>query len=201
MSAVSEGIVREYFEALDFLVLQPRKYAVAARPKRPDEEIDLIVVNAHPGDHRLPESGSWNSQDVRGIQRAIVGVRGWHTDRFSPAMLETTPEIFRFAGDESVKRVTRTLGEGPVAKILCLPGLASTDELKRRSLSILKERGIDGVISFPVMLRELIGRIEVTRNYEKSDILQTLRILKNYDLLKEPQMELFRSRRKKAGHE
>ena len=48
------------------------------------------------------------------------------------------------------------------------------------------------------MLMELIERIEVTNNYEKSDLLQVLRILKNYDLLKGPQLELFRGRRRQA---
>ena len=45
MSAVNEAIVREYFESLGFLVRQPRKYQVSARPKHIEEEVDLLVVN------------------------------------------------------------------------------------------------------------------------------------------------------------
>jgi hypothetical protein len=56
---------------------------------------------------------------------------------------------------------------------------------------MLKERGVDGIISFRTILQELIGRIEINRNYRKSDTLQIMRILKNYDLLKEPQLDLF----------
>ena len=44
---------------------------------------------------------------------------------------------------------------------------------------------------------DLIEHTEVNRNYQKSDLLQLIRILKNYDLFKEPQLELFKSRRKK----
>ena len=47
------------------------------------------------------------------------------------------------------------------------------------------------------MLRDLIAHIEVNRNYQKSDLLQMIRILKNYDFFKEPQLELFKSRRKR----
>jgi hypothetical protein len=43
----------------------------------------------------------------------------------------------------------------------------------------------------------LIDQIEVNRNYQKSDLLQIIRILKNYDFLKEPQLELFKPRRSK----
>ena len=40
-------------------------------------------------------------------------------------------------------------------------------------------------------------QIEVNRNYQKSDLLQVIRILKNYDFFKEPQLELFRTRRRR----
>jgi hypothetical protein len=33
--------------------------------------------------------------------------------------------------------------------------------------------------------------VDVSKNYEKSDLLQILRILKTYDLLKEAQLDLF----------
>ena len=53
------------------------------------------------------------------------------------------------------------------------------------------------VISFRGILQELIAGVKTNRNYQKSDLLQVLRLLKNYELLKEPQMELkLRSRRK-----
>ena len=42
------------------------------------------------------------------------------------------------------------------------------------------------------MLLDILTKIEINRNYQKSEILQTLRILKNYDLLGNPQLELFK---------
>lgn len=42
----------------------------------------------------------------------------------------------------------------------------------------------------------LVRHTEVNRNYTKSDTLQILRILKKYDLLKDPALELFRPRRR-----
>jgi hypothetical protein len=53
------------------------------------------------------------------------------------------------------------------------------------------------VIPFCVMLTDLIGQVEVNRNYDKSDLLQILRILKIYGYFKEPQLELFKPRRRK----
>ena len=48
------------------------------------------------------------------------------------------------------------------------------------------------------MLLELLEGVDTNKNYEKSDLLQILRILKNYDLLKAPQLELFALRKRRA---
>jgi len=190
LAAVSEWIAREYFETLGFLVNQPTKYQVAARPKRAEEEFDLLVINPH-GGGPLPEPGIWNADSLKQVPRAVVAVRGWHTDRFSPAVLETSPEVFRFLEDEAVTEATRLMGPGPLAKVLCLPGLPATRDLELRSLEILRQRGVDGILSFRTMLLELAQRVDVNRNYDQSDLLQVIRLMKHYDLLKDPQLELF----------
>ena len=194
MSAVSEWIVREYFESLGFLVRQPRKYQISARRKQVEEEIDLLVVNPAVTEQKVPETNLWSATDLKHISRAIVGVRGWHTERFSPALIALSPEIFRFTDSAAMKNVVRDLGAGPVAKILCLPELPASAPLRDKALSLLKEKGIDGILMFRTMLLDLAERVDVNKNYEKSDLLQILRILKNYDLLKGAQMDMFRRR-------
>ena len=49
------------------------------------------------------------------------------------------------------------------------------------------------------MLTDLVSETETNRNYQKSDLLQIIRILKNYDFFKEPQMELFKAKRKRKS--
>lgn len=197
MSAVSEWIVREYFESLGFLVRQPRKYQVVARAKQIEEEIDLLVLNPTVTEHRVPDALLWGAAELKSVSRAVVGVRGWHTERFSPAVIELSPEIFRFAESAAVKNVARDFGPAPIAKVLCLPELPAAGVLRTKAQDLFKAKGIDGVILFRTMLLELAARVDVNKNYEKSDLLQVLRILKNYDLLKGPQMELFKSRKGK----
>jgi hypothetical protein len=197
MSSVSEWITREYFESLGFMVRQPRKFQVASRPKLAEEEIDLLVFNPLARDHRISEDMIWSSDDVRHIRRAIVAVRGWHSERFSPAVLEQTPELFRLSEDYVLQKAEEMLGEGPVAKILCIADLPATKELRDNALKILKEKGIDGVLLFPLMLLDLAAYVDPNKNYEKSDLLQMLRILKAYNLLRDAQLELFKAGRPK----
>jgi hypothetical protein len=40
------------------------------------------------------------------------------------------------------------------------------------------------------MLLDLLDKVEINQNYSKSDTLQVMRILKNYDLLKDTQLDL-----------
>ena len=57
----------------------------------------------------------------------------------------------------------------------------------------------DAGIRFRTMLADLVAQIQVNCNYQKSDLRQMIRILKNYDFFKEPQLELFKAKRRKRS--
>ncbi len=196
MSAVNEQIAREYFEAHGFFVKQAHKYIVMARNKRAAEEIDLIIVKPAQVEQILPPETLWTGRSLAGIGCAVVSVRGWHTERFSAQTLELSQQLFRFAMPEAVASVKPLVGDAPVAKIMCLPDLPSSPQPRQEALDVIRARGVDGVILFPTMVRELAAALEVSNNYEKSDVLQLLRIIKNYDLFRDEQLELFNRRKK-----
>lgn len=190
MSAVDESIVREYFESHGFLVCQRRKYIVQSRQKTADEEIDLIVLNPRAAADTPPREFEITSAMLNQIARAIVAVKGWHTEVFAPGVLAHQPKIFRFVEKRAVEEAQRVVGGEGLVKILVVPGLPRDAKTRQRSIELLKAKGVDGVISFRSILQELISGVHTNRNYQKSDLLQVLRLLKNYDLLKEPQLEL-----------
>ena len=200
MSAIDEAIVREYFEQNGFLVRQVRKYEVMARKKTGDEEIDLLVYNPgyQPGVRR-PDFFLLSSE-LAYVRRGIVAVKAWHTDRFTPGTLKNSPEIFSFLEQDVLKELPRLFpvdassveaeGAEQPTKILVLPSLPTAEPFRTQSVQLLKERGVDAIISFRAMLIDLLEHIEVNRSYGKSDTLQVMRILKNYDLIKDTQMDL-----------
>jgi hypothetical protein len=199
MSAVSESIVREYFELHEFLVRQHRKYIGQTR-REEDDDIDFFVLNPHPQSPGGPLPFVLSSADLASIERAIVVVKGWHTETFSSAVLTHAPEIFRFVQPRVFQQAARAFGkEGTPLKILVVPALPQAAQAREQSISLLRSKGIDAVIPFRTMLTDLMNETEVNRNYQKSDLLQIIRILKNYDFFKEPQLELFRPKRKKPA--
>ncbi len=196
MAAVSETIVREYFELHEFLVRQHRKYITQTR--REEDDIDFFVLNPHPQKRDAEVPFILSSPDLKFIERAVVVVKGWHTETFSMAVLAHAPEIFRFVEPKVFQQAARVFGaDGAPTKILVVPALPQGEDARKQSIELLRSKGIDAVIPFHVMLADLIGHIEVNRNYQKSDLLQMIRILKNYDFFKEPQLELFKPRRKR----
>jgi hypothetical protein len=137
------------------------------------------------------------TEDLGAVTRAIVVVRGWHTESFGPALLENSPEMFRFVEPAVFEQAARSFGpDGAPLKILVVPALAQTAAVRQQSIQVLRAKGVDAVIPFRTMLADLIARTEVNRNYDKSDLLQIIRVLKNYELFKDPQMELFRTARR-----
>jgi len=198
MSAVSETIVREFFELHEFLVRQHRKHVGQARADEEDD-IDFFVLNPHPREREGDVPFVLTSADLPWIRRAIVVVKGWHTETFSQARLTHSPEIYRFVEAKIFKQAMRAFGqEGRVVKILVVPALPQDREAREQSVSLLRSKGVDAVIPFRTMLTDLIATTAVNRNYQKSDLLQLIRILKNYDFFKEPQLELFKARKSKS---
>jgi len=192
MAGIDETIVREFFEANGFLVRQLNKYQVQSRKKRADEEIDLVAENPRSKEGAVPDSFVLRPEDLRNVGRAAVAVRGWHTGVFSVATMKSAGGIFNFLQKSAIARIENLLGsEGRIFKILAIPALPKNAVEREKSVQYLKSRGIDGVLTYPIMLRNIASVVEVNNNYVKSDLLQTLRILKNYDMLSDPQTDMF----------
>ncbi|RME91071.1 MAG: hypothetical protein D6766_12325 [Verrucomicrobia bacterium] len=191
---MSEWLVREFFELHGFLVRQARKYVTPGG--RDEEAVDLLVWNPRAETAGEPLPIELTAEWLGRIPAALVAVKGWHTETFSRARLEGTPELFRFLEPSVVRRATRELG-GTAAplKLLVAPALPRDKVERRASLEWLRARGVDGVIEFRTVVGELVRNTEVNRNYEKSDLLQVIRVLKKHGFLQGPQMELFRPRR------
>ena len=158
-----------------------------------DEDVDFFVLNPQPEltSGKLPFVLS--SADLRFIERAIVVVKGWHTETFSPGRVGHLPEIFCFVEPKLFKQAARAFAPDMAPlKILVVPALPQDTDVRDQSITLLRSRGIDAVIPFHTILADILARVETNRNYHKSDLLQILRILKTYDLIKEPQLELFK---------
>src|SRR5579864_6894450 len=102
MAAVSETIVREYFELNGFLVRQLRKYV--APGIREDDDVDFLALNPEPQPIANPLPFLLSPPDLAFVDRAVVILKAWHTEVFSPALLTNTPDFFRFLEKKAVRQ-------------------------------------------------------------------------------------------------
>ena len=116
--------------------------------------------------------------------KAVVGVTGWHTERITPSYVKDWGDrLFSFVSPLALKKAAQVLGIRKFGKILVVSRLGSKESSRRAFIEKAKEKGVDDVIEFPAILRELIKFINTEPSYD-SEVLQTLRLLKIYDLVK-----------------
>lgn len=198
MGRVDDTIVREYFEENRFLVRQVRPAATSSRKQPDDAESHFLVSNpAYRTDGRKPGFFLFPSE-LPFIKHAWVTVRSAGSPRFSPGILKGGARLLRFLEQNVAKprEQARPEVEGleemeNLLRILVLPGLPTVEPYRGQVTELLRSRGVDGIISFRSMLAEIIARVETGRSYPESDILEALRVLKQYDLIGDSQLELF----------
>lgn len=195
MADVSEALVREFFEARGCLVRQHRKFVAPGAAA--DDEADLLVWHPRPA-AGAPPPFVLSAGDAGSLPAAAVAVKAWHTETFTAARLAQEPALVRFAEPSVHARSLRAFGiAGPALKVLVVPSLPRAKPAREAACDALRAAGVEAVLPFRVVLADLVERVEASRNYARSDVLQLLRILKQYDLLKEPQFELFRPPRRR----
>lgn len=202
MAGFDENIVREYFELNGFFVRQLRKHAVQTRKKHSEEVDGLVVYNPE-----ASEGARFGFQlfasDMPNLRGAVIGIKGWNASKFSPAILKSSPKTCDFLKKEVIAKLdgyfqtaasTDDTAADPYqkyTKLIVVPGFPSSDVHREECTILLKEKGVDGVIVFSTILENLLRHVAVNHSYSKSELLQMLRVLKIYDMIREPQMTLF----------
>lgn len=187
MSDVNIQIVREYFEIAGFHVAAPwQQGTVAARGNDPLPL--LFAENPRPEPGEIATS-PLSPAEIPRLARAVIEVRAWHHDRFYPSALEANVNLGQMHGDEVRLAAEAILGPAPYQTLFVLSELPKASAPRARALGLLQERGVQHVLEFSALLRDLIDRLDPHVNYAPSVSLQTLRLAKRYHLLRRQQLE------------
>lgn len=191
MASVNDQIIREYFELHGFLVRQIRKHLPPVAEE--EEESDFWIQNASKNPKAQSKSLKITCANIRKINTAMVFVKPWHTETFTQGTIENDLELS--------KRLTRSISleekefkswadQDPL-KILVLSKLPKSKPARDKAIKQIHHQGFHGYLTFTQILSELLDHVAINKNYQRSDLLQTLRILKNYELVRPLQLELF----------
>jgi len=187
MSDVNVQLVREFFELSMFRVMTRWQHD-SLRARGADHGFQLMVENA--GGVSTVEPGFvLRVGEVTALSRALVEVRAWHADRMYASLIEPNSALFDVASEESVNQARQFFGTDDFKKVLVISELPSSAEARQRSVSLIEQAGIDHLIEFPTILRDILDRINPHVSYAPSHTLQTLRLLKRYNFVKFQQLE------------
>ena len=175
MSDVSKELVRIFFELNGFFVKE-EAYLLVKRIQSTRSRSSTFLLSP---------------DNLNKVQQALVDVKGWHTEAFFPSVINSSPEIFTFLGEDSLKEAERFFETKNFKKIIVVSKLPNVRGTLKKSVAMLREKGIDHVIEFSVILNYLINEVKPNVNYVDSDLLQLIRIFKCHSFYRPPQLELF----------
>jgi hypothetical protein len=190
MADTNTRVVREFLEANDFSVITNRKFQLQRADPPGRYSIDILGTNMRYTEPTSPVPMRLQADHMRFIPNVIVDVKGWHSYRFSPSLVNTKPELYYFVDPAPLKYAREVFKGAPFKSILVISEAPATDVMWTKMENRLREGGIDHVLEFPTILSFLISHVQVSNNYTDSDTLQLLRFLKRYGLVKGHQLEL-----------
>ena len=187
MWEVNVSLVREFFEMEGFFVHPLKK-----RGGKRENPYDLFFIN--PKVYKRETDFFLDPFSIKGIKYGIVKVLGWHKETFTVSILKKSIDssIWEYSVEEERKYLQKNKNE--IRKILVLSRISSSSEGKENLKKFLKEKGIDHIITFEILFWTLIDKIKKNQNYT-SPILEVLRILKSYRMIKSPQLKIFNKNR------
>lgn len=188
--------VREFFELNLFRVLTHWQHQ-EMQTRSSDPGPLLFVEHARPGeeDSTRPVASQEGlpfllpPNEVSAIRRAVVEVRAWHGERFYSSVIASSSALSHVVGRETTDLATEVFGTSEFTTILVISELPTSSKPRNRSLELLEGLGIGHVLEFPALLQEMIMRVNAHANYAPSQTLQTLRLLKRYNLIRLQQLE------------
>ena len=191
MSAVDETIIRLFFEQHGFLVRKLDFQAGSKRKRAEDAAFVLLVRN--PAGEALPGKPGFLvfASELRYLREAEVIVKPWPEARFTSGIMQGGTRLFRFLEKTVLPRVRTPGNKLSNIRLLVVPSLPTTEPFRSRTETLFRDKGIDGLVSFRSMLLEVINRLDANSVAGGSETLETLRLLKKYNLAGSVQMELF----------
>ena len=76
-------------------------------------------------------------------------------------------------------------------RVVLLPGLPAVEPYRQECIDLLKSGGVDAMYSLRTLIESLVGQVHPRPEVATSTVAELIRLLKVYDLVRPPQMDLF----------
>ena len=198
---VEPELMEAYFESNGFLVRQAGKPESQINRKKQEALTSLAIFNPRVAENSYGMGLRFYTSDLNKIRAGLVSLIGWGNSEFTNGMLNNDGLLLKFF-KKVVKenRLQKSFnpspelaesGMGAFLRLLVVPALPQSESKAGEVFKILQEAGVDGVLTLRSMLENLLRQSEPANIYTGKPFFQVLRMLKAYDLAKDPQLEMF----------
>ena len=187
MTDIDLHLVREFFEMQRFRIMTHWQQH-SPGPQRTDAGLQLFAENTNPAPAR--DLGVVLLQDdLKHVERAVIEIRPWHSERFYSSVIESNPVVTLFAEPEALAPAREFFGGHPFKTILVVSEMPLSPEQRGRTVECIRESKVDHLLEFPTVLRTLVDTVSLNGSYAASHSLQTIQLLRRYRLVDHQQME------------
>ena len=198
---IESDLIEAYFESNGFLVRQAGKAETITNRKKRGALPTLAIFNPAVLTNSSSLGVRLYTGDLKKIRAALVSLLGWGNSDFTNGMLNNDGMLLKFYKKEVKEdRVASGFNPGPelaesgmgsFLRLLIVPGLPRNETKVSEVFSMFQGLGVDGVLTLRSMLENLLRQSEPGKVYTGNPFFQVLKLVKAYELAKEPQLEMF----------
>jgi hypothetical protein len=198
---VEHDLMEAYFESNGFLVRQAGKPDTFSSRKKQEALRTLAIFNPGVTENLPAVAFRLYTSDLIKIRAGLVSLIGWGNSDFTNGMLNNDSSLLKFFKNEAKgNRLKLSFnpspelaesGMGSLLRLLVVPALPKNEAKVGEVFRIFKEIGVDGILTLRSMLENLLRQSEPTKIYNGKPFFQVLKLMKVYELAKEPQLEMF----------
>lgn len=198
---IEHDLMEAYFESNGFLVRRAGRVESVVSRKKQDSLLTLAIFNPAVLQNSSSLSHRLYTGDLIQIRAALVSLIGWGNTDFTIGMLNNDGLLVKFFKKEvRDDRIQSGFAPGPelaesgmgsFLRLLVVPALPRNETKAGEVFTILQDIGVDGVLTLRSMIENLLKQTEPSKVYTGKPFFQVLKLLKAYELAKEPQLEMF----------
>ena len=205
MTLLEELVAREYLERNGFflkllypeITVQSKKTKAKGGGPHPTYLIQRQTGRSQ--NEPLGDRFQLFSSDLGGLAMAILVAFGWSTPGLSQQVFQSGARYRSWVRNQVVPSFQSSLqGVGKQehspsspAKMVLLPGLPVSEPYRQECIDLLKDSGVEAMFSIRTLLESLVGQIPLSPGIATSTLSEMIRLLKVYELIRPPQMDLF----------
>lgn len=194
-------IVEAYFESNGFLVRQTSRTKLTFSKKKHHPLPTIAVFN--PTTEKNQESLGFRlyTGDLQGVRSSLVSLLGWENSSFTNAQLHSDSQVVKYFRSEAIADRLHAgfnpppslveSGMGKFLKLLVVPTLPKSENKLKQTFNLFQDLGVDGVLTLRSILENLLKQVMPSDSFLNNSVFQLLKLLKAYDMVREPQLDMF----------